>query len=480
MCGLTISTEEGRVTGVRGDADDVFSRGHLCPKAHALRDLHEDPDRLRQPVRRVGERWEPVPWEVALDEAADRIAEVIARHGADAVALYEGNPTAHDYGAVLGVPLLLGALGTRNHFNANSQDSNPKLYACLKMYGSTVSLTVPDLDRTGHLLMLGANPAVSNGSTLSLGDVKRRLRGVRERGGRMVLIDPRRSETAALCDEHHFIRPGGDAALLLAMLHVIFDEGRFDATAVEARARSLATLRDVARAFPPSRVGDAVGITPAVIERLAREFAAAPSAVAYARVGVCQNEFGLVASWLVEALNVVTGNFDRPGGAMFPAPAAELGWLERRIMGRGEGRWRSRVRGLPECAGALPSAAMAEEMLTPGRGQVRALVTLAGNPVLSVPDGPRLGRALAGLDARRGSRAPSRPRPRAADAARARAHPHARRARRARPRGPGARRRPRGPLGRRRARRLARAHRSQAPALEQLLDAQLPVAREGT
>ncbi len=398
MCGLVVSTEGDRVTSIRGDVDDPFSRGHICPKGHALRDLHDDPDRLRRPMRRVGARWEPVEWDAALDEVSDRLAKVGARHGQDAVGLYEGNPTAHDHGAVLGIPALLGVLGTHNHFNSNSQDSNPKLYACLKMFGSAVSLTVPDIDRTSHLLLLGANPVVSNGSTMSLGDVRRRLRAVRERGGRMVLVDPRRNETAAWCDEHVFIRPGGDAALLLAILHVLFAENRIDERAVSRIGRGVDVLRELVRPFPPARVERAIGIPADSVSRLAREFSDARTAVAYARIGVCQNAFGLVGSWLVEALNVVTGNFDRPGGAMFASPAADIGALERRIVGAGEGRWRSRVRGLPECVGALPSAVIAEEMRTPGPGQIRGFICLAGNPVLSTPNGPRLDEALTGLD----------------------------------------------------------------------------------
>ncbi|MGO9714210.1 MAG: molybdopterin-dependent oxidoreductase [Polyangiaceae bacterium] len=399
MCGLAINTEDGRVKDIRGDKENVFSRGHICPKGPALRDFHDDPDRLRRPVRRVGSVWEPISSRDALDEAANRLSDVRAKHGADAVAFYVGNPVAHNYAALLGIPILQAALGTKNHYDTNSQDGNPKIFACMKMYGDGLSLTIPDVDRTRYLLILGANPAASNGSMLTMGDARARLRGIRERGGRIVLVDPGRTESADWSDEHHWIRPGGDAAFVLAILHVIFAEDLADVASLAKSTRGLAALRGCAQRFPPHRVAEAVGIAPATITRIARELARAEAAVAYCRVGVCQSELGLVASWLVEALNVVTGNFDRPGGMMFTKPAADIGPLARAAVGNHHGRWRSRVRGLPEFLGSFPSGALLEEMTTPGPGQIRALVTLAGNPVLSIPGGARLADALARLDA---------------------------------------------------------------------------------
>ncbi len=398
MCGLAFTVVDGAVTAVRGDDQDVFSRGHLCPKGPALRELHEDPDRLRGPVRRTATGWEPVGWEEALDEAAERLAAIVRRDGPDAVAAYGGNPMANNHGGALGWQALLAALGTRNRFDANSQDSNPKIFAAMRMYGDGLSITVPDIDRVDLMVMLGANPAASMGSTMALGDVRTRLRGVRERGGRIVLFDPRRTESAALCDEHHFLRPGSDAALLLGLLCALFETGRVDARALDARARGGPELRALAARFPPERVAACTGVDAAVVRRLAAELLATPRAVLYARVGLCQNEHGVLATWLVECVNVVTGNFDRPGGMMFSRPAADVGPLARLLLGNEWGRYRSRVRGLPELAGALPSAVMAEEMETPGRGQVRGFVTFAGNPVLSTPNGPRLAAALAKLE----------------------------------------------------------------------------------
>lgn len=398
MCGLAFTVENNAVTAVRGDVDDVFSRGHLCPKGPALRDLHEDPDRLRQPVRRTAKGWEPVGWDEALDEAADRLAAIVTRDGPDAVAAYGGNPMANNHGGALGWQALLAALGTRNRFDANSQDSNPKIFACMQMYGDGLSLTVPDIDRVDLLVMLGANPAASMGSVMALGDVRTRLRGVRERGGRLVLFDPRRTESAALCDEHHFLRPGADAALLLGLLCALFETGRVDLAALDRRARGADALHTLAARFPPERVAACTGVDAAVVRRLAGELLATPRAVVYARVGVCQNEHGVLASWLVECVNVVTGNFDRAGGMMFCRPAADIGPIARVLLGNVWGRYRSRVRGLPELAGAFPSAVMAEEMDTPGPGQVRGFVTFAGNPVLSTPNGPRLAAALSRLE----------------------------------------------------------------------------------
>ena len=397
MCGLVLTVEGDRITDVRADADDVLSRGHICPKAPALVEVYEDPDRLRHPLRRTPAGWQRVSWEEALAETAARLDAIRRAHGADAIGVYAGNPLVHNHGGSLGMAGFLRALRTRNTFDANSQDANPKLLACTLMYGDPYAITVPDIDRTDHLLMFGANPMVSNGSLMSLGDVKGRLRGVRARRGRIVVIDPRRTETAAEADAHHFIRPGGDAALLASMLHVLFAEGLADRAAVAA-ARGGDQLEAVVRRFPPERVAPRVGVPAETIRALVQDFARAKRPVAYGRVGLCTNEFGATASWLLEALNVVAGRFDCEGGMMFPTPAVDLGALARRLAGAGFARWRSRVRGLPEIRGLLPAAVMAEEIETPGAGQIRAFVTCAGNPVLSVPNGERLASALRTLE----------------------------------------------------------------------------------
>lgn len=398
MCGVLVEVDGERVVSVRPDPEDVFSRGHICPKGPALRELHHDPDRLREPMRRSGDKWQAVPWDEALDEAAERIHGIQRAHGKSAVGMYIGNPTVHGHGTILGAQALGSIIGGRNHFDANSQDANPKLFASLRMYGELTSITVPDVDRTAYMLMLGANPAASNGSVMSLGDVRGRLKGIRERGGKLVLVDPRRTETAAWADEHIAIRPGGDAAWLAALLQVIFGERLADDSAARAVADGLDELRRAVAPFTPEAVAACTGIAADRTREVARQFATAPSAVAYGRIGICHGEFSSVASWLCEALNVVTGNFDRPGGAMFTKAAVDIAPIARRLGVHGSGRFRSRVRGLPEIGGTLPAATMAEEMETPGEHQIRGMVTIAGNPVLSVPNGERLDRALAGLD----------------------------------------------------------------------------------
>lgn len=396
MCGTAVTVDDGRIVSIRPDPDDVFSRGHICPKGPAMQEVYEDPDRLRRPVRRTASGWEPISWKEALDETADRLSRIREAHGPHAVALYTGNPILHTYGTVLMLEAFRGTLGTRNYFDSNSTDANPKLFSSMLMFGDQLSVPVPDVERTDYLLMLGANPAASGGSMMSLGDVRERLRGIRERGGRIVLVDPRRTETAAWCDEHHYIRPGGDAAFLLAVLSVLFAEGRIDAAMTE-RVSGLETVRALAARFSPERVAGAVGIAADTIRDIARGFAGAPRAAAYGRLGLCQNPFGAVASWLVEVLNVVTGNFDRPGGAMFSTPAVDLARLGRSLIGNHYDRWRGRVRDVPEFGGQLPSAILRDEIMTPGSEQVRALVTVAGNPVLSVPNGQGLAAALPGL-----------------------------------------------------------------------------------
>ena len=398
MCGLALTVDDGRITDVRGDKDDVFSRGHLCPKGPAMREVLEDPDRLRHPLKRTATGWERISWEQAFDETARRLQAIQKAHGYNSVGIYAGNPTVHNHGAVVMLQGFARALKTRNRFDANSQDANPKLYACMAMYGDQLAITLPDVDRTDYFLMLGANPAASNGSLMTLGDVKGRIRSIRDRGGRVVLIDPRRTETAAWADEHHFIRPGGDAPFVLALLHVLFADGKIDERALAQTTRGLAELRTLADKHAPERVADAVGIPAPEIRRLASEFAAAPRAVAYGRVGTCQNPFGPVASWLIEALNVVTGNFDRAGGAMFSNPAVDVGMLGRSLVGNHYARWHSRVRKLPEFGGQLPAAVMSEEIETPGDGQIRGFVTFAGNPVLSTSNGQRLAGAFEKLE----------------------------------------------------------------------------------
>lgn len=398
-CGLLIEHEDRRILGIRGDKQDPFSRGHICPKAAALKDVYQDPDRLRSPVRRVGDRWEPISWEAALTEIATRVVGVQRTHGADAVGLYFGNPMGHSYQAMLALLALVRYLGSRNVFSSSSVDSHPRTLVSMLLYGNQALLPIPDIERTDHLVVMGANPAISNGSVMTAPDARKRLEQIRARGGKIVVVDPRRSETAELADRHHFIRPGTDALLLLAVLHLLHRQGRLQEGAPSVLVRGLPELIALVERFPPGRVAARVGISEQAIAELATEFAAARSAVWYGRMGTSTQAFGCLATWLIDVLNIVTGNFDRPGGAMFTTPAVDLAGLARRLGESGTfNRWRSRVGGLPEFNGELPVAGLADEIQTPGRGQIRAFLTIAGNPVLSNPNGRRLDAALQQLE----------------------------------------------------------------------------------
>ncbi|MDH3745669.1 MAG: molybdopterin-dependent oxidoreductase, partial [Acidobacteriota bacterium] len=395
ICGLEIAVEEGRIVSIRGDDDDPFSRGHICPKAVALQDIYNDPDRLKRPLRKTASGWEEIGWDEAFDLAAERLRKVQTDHGRDAVAVYLGNPTVHNYGSLFFGPRFLRTLRTRNRFSATSADQLPHHLASYLSFGHALLLPVPDIDHTSFLLMLGANPVVSNGSMMTAPDVRHRLEAIQKRGGQIVVIDPRRTRTARLADRHHFIRPGTDALLLMALLATIFEKGLETPGPLADSMDGLDRLRTRASAFAPERVAEAVGISAEDIRKLAREFAAAESAVCYGRLGVSVQEFGALCQGLVNALNLVTGNLDRSGGAMFTRPAVDVVAASR---GGSFGRWKSRVRGLPEFGGELPVAAMAEEMESEGDGQIRALVTSAGNPVLSTPNGRRLESSLENLD----------------------------------------------------------------------------------
>ncbi len=400
MCGLRIETDGQRVLSIRGDDADPFSQGHICPKAVALQDLHEDPDRLRQPVRRTATGWEPLSWEEALAETAQRLHAVQKAHGKNAVAIYSGNPTVHNHGAMLLLPFFLKALRTRNKFSATSVDQLPHHLASYLMLGHQLLIPVPDVDRTHFMLILGANPVASNGSLMTAPGFRARLKALQQRGGKAVVVDPRKTETARLADEHLFIRPGTDALWLLSVVHVLVHEVGPRLGRLAAFTDGLAHVHELSREFTPERVAASTGIAADTTRRIARAFAEAPSAVCYGRVGVSTQAFGGLCQWLINVINVVSGNFDREGGAMFTRPAFDLvGGPQAMRMSRGSiGRWKSRVRGLPEFSGELPVSVLGEEILTPGEGRIRALVTSAGNPVVSTPNGRQLDEAFASLD----------------------------------------------------------------------------------
>ena len=398
ICGLTLETTQAddgslAITSIKGDALDTFSRGHICPKAVALQDIQNDPDRLHQPMLRVGSEWQPIPWEDAFALVAERLAGIQARHGQNAVAVYQGNPSVHNYGLMTHSNYFLGQLKTRNRFSATSVDQLPHLLTSHLMYGHGLLLPIPDIDHTDFMLILGGNPLASNGSIMTVPDVEKRLKAIQARGGKVVVVDPRRSETAAMADQHLFVRPGGDAALLFGVLNTLFTEKltRDSHLPVEG-------LEDVRRAiagFTAEAMSGQCAVPAEQIRQLARDFAAADKAVCYGRMGVSTQAFGTLCHWLVQLINLVSGNLDRTGGALCTTPAVDL------VASTGGGhfnRWPSRVSGRPEYGGELPVSALAEEMLTEGEGQIRALVTVAGNPVLSTPNGRLLEQALDGLE----------------------------------------------------------------------------------
>ncbi|WDY59107.1 molybdopterin oxidoreductase family protein [Pseudomonas sp. PSKL.D1] len=398
ICGLNIEVSheadgQALISSIKGDPLDPFSRGHICPKAVALQDIQNDPDRLRGPHKRVGDQWLAIGWEEAFALAADRLWAVQQAHGRNAVAVYQGNPSVHNYGLMTHSNYFLGLLKTRNRFSATSVDQLPQHLTSHLMYGHGLLLPIPDIDHTDFMLILGGNPLASNGSIMTVPDVEKRLKALRARGGRLVVVDPRRSETAAMADRHLFVRPGGDAALLCGLLNTLFEEGL--ARGSHLQVNGLQQVREAIAPFSAEAVSAHCGIEAVEIRQLAREFAASDKAVCYGRMGVSTQSFGTLCHWLVQLINLVTGNLDRVGGALCTEPAVDL---VATTSGGHFNAWQSRVSALPEYGGELPVAALAEEMLTPGEGQIRALVTVAGNPVLSTPNGRQLDTALEGLD----------------------------------------------------------------------------------
>ncbi len=398
-CGITVTAQGGRVIDIRGDEHDPTSRGYICPKATALADLHHDPDRLRRPVVRDGEDWRKIGWSEAFDLVGTRLRAVRGKYGKDAIGVYQGNPTAHNFGLVaIGQPFFR-SLGTRNLYSATSVDQLPHMLAAYLMFGHQLLMPVPDIDRTHLFVCLGGNPMVSNGSIMTAPNMRGRLRALRKRGGKVVVIDPRRTETADVADEHLFIRPGTDAFLLLSLINVLFAEDFVRLGRLRRELVGVLDLRAVSVDYPPERTAPITGVAPAAVRALARELAATERGVLYGRVGVCQQEFGGLATWLIVAINALTGHLDEPGGSMFTTPAVDAIPLASWTGHAGSfAAYRSRVRRLPEFGGELPVAVFAEEMETPGDGQIRALIPSAGNPVLSTPNGRRLDAALDQLE----------------------------------------------------------------------------------
>lgn len=399
MCGLEIQHQNKKIISIKGDKNDPLSRGHICPKAVALQDIYQDPDRLKTPIKRTKSGWESISWEQAYEEVYTNLRAVQDAHGLNAVGVYQGNPNVHNMGSMMFGPNFVRSLQTKNRFSATSADQLPHQVASLLMFGHVLLTPIPDIDRTDFMLIIGANPLVSNGSMMTCPDFAKRLKAIQQRGGKFIVIDPRRTETAAKADEHIFIKPGRDALLLLGMIHTIFAEKLVNLRHLKEITDDLEIVEDALRAYSPERVEKPLGITAEKIKTLARDIANANAAVCYARMGASTQIFGGLCQWLSNVLNILTGNFDREGGAMFTLPAFDhVGMTTMQGKGGSFGRRRSRVRNLPEYSGEFPVATMAEEILTAGKGQIKAMVTIAGNPLLSVPNGGQLEEAFSGLE----------------------------------------------------------------------------------
>ncbi|TGL19937.1 molybdopterin oxidoreductase family protein [Leptospira yanagawae] len=399
MCGLQIEVKNGSILGFKGDQKDSFSRGHICPKGPELKSLYEDPDRIKFPLKKTESGWEEVSWVGALSEIATKIVNIQTKYGNDSVGIYNGNPTVHNYGSMLFGQRFVSRIKTKNNFSATSVDQLPHQLLSYLMFGHQLLIPIPDIDRTQFFLILGGNPFASNGSLMSVPDVKKRLKSIQDRGGKYVVVDPRKTETAEHANEHIFIKPGTDVFFLLSIVYVIFKENLSKPNPL-TKESDLKSIQRLVSEFDPETVSKITGVPKETIHRIALEFANAPSAVCYGRVGVSTQEFGALCQWLINVINTITGNLDKEGGAMFTLPAVDLvgeGSVIRSSQGSFN-TYQSRVRKLPEFNDELPVSALAEEILTEGEGQIRCLVTSAGNPVLSTPNGKKLEKALSSLE----------------------------------------------------------------------------------
>lgn len=397
ICGVEIRTQGDQLVSVRGDKADPFSQGYICPKATALQDIHEDPDRVKYPLKREGERWLEISWQEAYDEIADQLTEIQKVSGNDSVAFFAGNPCVHNYGTLTHAGQLRKAVDTKSHFSASSTDQLPHHLVSLAMYGHQHLLPIPDIDNTDYMLIIGGNPLASNGSLMTAPNVKKRLKMIKERGGKFIVIDPRRTETAEIASEHHFIRPGSDAFLLLAMIHTLFDEELVNTGDLSDILDGLDEIAALAQGFTPERAAEITGIAAPTIRQLAREIATTERAVCYGRMGVSTQAFGSLCIWAIHMLNILSNHLGKRGGFMVTTAAfanitnseSEAGYYSNQ---------RTRVNALPIFSGESPATVLADEILTPGEGQIRAMITIAGNPALSSPNSAKINKALSSLD----------------------------------------------------------------------------------
>lgn len=395
MCGIEIKHDGEKVLSIKGDKNDPFSKGYICPKATALQDLHEDPDRLRQPIERTADGWKEISWPEALDKVAAGIQKLQKQHGQNSLGIYLGNPNVHNMGSMLTIKHLLTSLKTRSRFSATSIDQLPHHVVSMHLFGHMMRIPVPDVNRTQHMVIIGGNPLASNGSIMTAANMRQKLKDIKARDGKVVVIDPRRTETAEAASEHHFIRPATDVLLLLAMLNEIYLQGFVKDNKATDLALEIDRIATFAKDYSAESVASITGITAVEIKRLVKEFCEAESAVCYGRMGVSVQEFGLLSQYLIMVINLVTGRLDEVGGLMFPNPAVDIvnnsgpGYLGKR---------HSRVNKLPDFNGDYPVVAMADEMLVEGEGQLKGFINVAGNPVLSTPNGEKLDKALSQLD----------------------------------------------------------------------------------
>jgi anaerobic selenocysteine-containing dehydrogenase len=396
MCGLTIRHVGSNIISIKGDPDDPFSKGYICPKATALEDIYSDPDRLKSPVKRIGDNWEKISWKEAFDIVEHGLKSVQKKGGRDAVAIYLGNPNVHNIGSMLFGSGFYKTLRTKNRYTATSVDQLPHHFAAQMMFGHSLLLPIPDIDHTMFFLVLGANPVVSNGSIMSAAGMRDRIKALQSRGGKLVVIDPRKTETAKKADIHMYIRPGHDVYFLAAMLLHILSKEEWDR--IPKWTKRLDELRTAVAPFTLERVAGITGLVIDEMREIIEQYIAAPTAVIYGRIGVSTQQYGSLCKWLINAINIVTGNFDRAGGAMFPTPAIDIVAQNKKGTLHKYNRWQSRVRGLPEIDDELPVSTLAEDSLAEGEGQIKALVCVAGNPVLSTPNGRQLEKAIEKMD----------------------------------------------------------------------------------
>ena len=397
ICGLEIKTQGEKILSIKGDKQDPISQGYICPKATAIADIHNDPDRLRKPVKRVGDQWQEISWDEAIDLAATKLVKTQTKHGDDSIGFYAGNPGVHNYGNLTHGPLLRRAVKTKNNFSATSLDQLPHQLTSYAMYGHQFLIPIPDVDRTELMVILGGNPLASNGSIMTMPNAPQRFKHLKQRGGKLIVIDPRRTETAELANQHIFVKPGSDAYVLMAIINTLFKENLINLGHLEQHLNALETVKESASKFTLKLAEQQSGIASNTIKSLAQELASTERAVLYGRMGVSVQEFGTVCQWAIQIINILIGSLDREGGALVTSPA--FAYVQKGTSGAGHfNLFKSRVSGLPEFGGELPAVTMAEEMLTPGDGQIKAMVTIAGNPVIASANASDLNTAFAGLD----------------------------------------------------------------------------------